>query len=1019
MDPFVAQLADLCSEHPTRAKWVFVPTHAIGRTIGDRLVLAGTDWANLRFVTPFEIALRMGAPFLVERGIDPSEEGLGPALVMRLLLDLPERDGYFRPLAGQPSMAAALWSTIRELRMTGLRSSDLAAEHFESRPKHAEFVALLAAYESFLTANARGDRAMVFQEALQHVDWCPIQSSDCWTMMPEFVWSPLERQLLDVVPGEWIVPKSIALPGLAAPRRLLALATDRIAPAASNPLAFLTRPEDFPRLTSPASSFFHAGSAEAEVEEVFRRILASGVPLDRVEIVCGAPACGPLLWEKALRYDWPVTIAHGIAAAVTRPGRTLLAFIEWIEDDFTAGKLRRIFESGDVRFGDRVGIAPGRAARLLVQAEAAWGRDTYRIALGRLAATAQRAAGRDDLSAEMRESLNQRAIDAASLAEWIDSLVESVPAPDEAGLVDLQSLASAARTFVNEHVARASALDHVAATALNDAIVELEGLGPFRCPMTEALRFIRERAESVTIAADRPRPGHLFVAALSDAGWSGRPNVFVVGLEEGRVFPLAIEDPVLLDVERRQIHHALLRSYDRTQEAVHAALSRLAAITANPNARVTLSYACRDVREYRQTFASWVLLQAFRVIFGQAHATFHDLLQHLGEPESIVPKSRAVAIDESRWWLHGVMRTGESAREPILARYPSLAAGIAARERRDSPDFTEFDGHVPAAGAALDPGLPGTVISPTQLEEAAECPFRHFLKRGLGVDAIESGERDRDIWLNPLLRGSLLHDLYAALLRRCRTDRRRAEASKDGTWLRDEGTRMLTALAIEMPPPSTEIRERETSLLLEDLSLFLEAEVALPVSRTPVGFEVAFGRADEGGAEPLAQADPVVINIGGLSLRIAGRIDRIDQVGPSAFEIIDYKTGGYFGPNWKGTFAGGTRLQHALYGLAAVELIRRRLDPNATIAGAEYYFSSAKGGQERKRIPTPPVAAVAEVLSDLRQVIASGLFVHAPSEAACKWCNHGLACGRGVQARADAKHADARLEPFARLAKHE
>ena len=29
----------------------------------------------------------MGAPFLVERGIDPSEEELGPALMMRLLLE--------------------------------------------------------------------------------------------------------------------------------------------------------------------------------------------------------------------------------------------------------------------------------------------------------------------------------------------------------------------------------------------------------------------------------------------------------------------------------------------------------------------------------------------------------------------------------------------------------------------------------------------------------------------------------------------------------------------------------------------------------------------------------------------------------------------------------------------------------------------------------------------------------------------------------------------------------------------
>src|SRR5258705_8916466 len=101
MAPFFEQLKDLRSVQPTRAKWVFVPTHAIGRTIGDRLALGGTDWANLRFVTPLDVALRMGAPFLVERGIDPSEEGLGPALIMRLLLALPEGGGYFRSLADQ------------------------------------------------------------------------------------------------------------------------------------------------------------------------------------------------------------------------------------------------------------------------------------------------------------------------------------------------------------------------------------------------------------------------------------------------------------------------------------------------------------------------------------------------------------------------------------------------------------------------------------------------------------------------------------------------------------------------------------------------------------------------------------------------------------------------------------------------------------------------------------------------------------------------------------------------------
>jgi hypothetical protein len=138
VDPFVDQLKRLCGVYRTRAKWVFVPTHAIGRTLGERLVLEGTDWANLRFVTPLEVALRMGAPFLVERGIDPSEEGLGPALMMRLLLELPPERGYFRPLADHPTMAQALWATVRELRMAGVHPEALKRNVFSSPDKHAE-----------------------------------------------------------------------------------------------------------------------------------------------------------------------------------------------------------------------------------------------------------------------------------------------------------------------------------------------------------------------------------------------------------------------------------------------------------------------------------------------------------------------------------------------------------------------------------------------------------------------------------------------------------------------------------------------------------------------------------------------------------------------------------------------------------------------------------------------------------------------------------------------------------------
>ncbi len=163
-----------------------------------------------------------------------------------------------------------------------------------------------------------------------------------------------------------------------------------------------------------------------------------------------------------------------------------------------------------------------------------------------------------------------------------------------------------------------------------------------------------------------------------------------------------------------------------------------------------------------------------------------------------------------------------------------------------------------------------------------------------------------------------------------------------------------------------------------------------------------------------------MIDLGkGLKFRLAGQIDRIDQIGESSFEVIDYKTGGYFEKDWAGIVSGGRKLQHALYGLAAAEILKQRVKRPSVTQGV-YYFSSAKGGQERRTIDAMSSATLTTVLSDLRQVIASGLFVHAPDESACKWCDFGHACGPKAAGRAESKiGGDKALEPYRNLVAHE
>jgi ATP-dependent helicase/DNAse subunit B len=309
------------------------------------------------------------------------------------------------------------------------------------------------------------------------------------------------------------------------------------------------------------------------------------------------------------------------------------------------------------------------------------------------------------------------------------------------------------------------------------------------------------------------------------------------------------------------------------------------------------------------------------------------------------------------------------------------------------------------------------VYSVTELEKAAECPFRFFLKRGLGVRPVDERERDKDVWLDPLTRGSELHAVYARLLRRTRDENRRP-VKGDGAWLLALAQERLARLHQEMPAATLEILERETQDFLADVELFLDAEIDETQS-TPVGLEVSFGRPLGDDEDPLARPEPIEIALGaGLTLRIAGRMDRINEVRPATFEVLDYKTGGFWRDKWKGVFAGGSRLQHALYGLAAVELLKTRYKKPRVTAGV-YYFSSHKGRQERVRIPAPTQAAIAAVLGDLRDVILTGQFTRTPHEDNCRYCDYVAACGTQTNLQAGRKAADARFQAFVRLAAHE
>ena len=234
------------------------------------------------------------------------------------------------------------------------------------------------------------------------------------------------------------------------------------------------------------------------------------------------------------------------------------------------------------------------------------------------------------------------------------------------------------------------------------------------------------------------------------------------------------------------------------------------------------------------------------------------------------------------------------------------------------------------------------------------------------------------------------------------------------------GEATLADLRMLIPPPSEGVYARESDEFLRDLALFLRLE-AEATGRIPVGLEISFGGGDPEG-EPLAQTDPVSIDLGaGLQFLLRGRIDRLDRLTNGGYEVVDYKTGRPWLPGGlTAAFAGGRQLQHALYAIAAVQLLRRK-HPRARVAWSSYYFPTVRGRGERVRRAQDDPAKVAAILRDLFDVLATGTFLPANDKGDCRYCAFERACGTGPVARAQQKLenvANGALDAYRRLRNH-
>jgi ATP-dependent helicase/nuclease subunit B len=1004
--------------------------------------------ANVQVLMPGDLALILGAPKLVGEG----RRALPPLADRVLLAQVAAAgEGYFAPVAATAGFAEAMYRLVRELKGAGFDLADLGDAIdgcTDAVEKASALTELLAGFEERRKAFYGPDDALQVAEPalLDGVGLLVYGLLDP---------SPLMERLLNGVSAH--MPVDVYLPDLSSSDSSPAgawrarLESDGVVsteakasphppntPTALGALRdrLFTTPE-LPAISPDESVRLVSGpDPSREVKAAARACLAwaaDGIPFwDMAIAYRQGDAYRPLVEAVFAEAGIPVYIHEGSPVAERPLGRRTLALLDLYETDFSRQSVMDFLS--DARLPSELhkefdGIPAARWDSVSREAGIVGGAEQWASRLAALAGDLDR----EDAAAWRRE----RGGDAARLARFIADLDERMRdhPPRSTWAAHLDFLSGLLGRYVLDAQQIVQALRGLERFTALEAEVAFE---TFLDVVRRAVGTLRSEEVLQGQAGAFARRGVNALAVNSLPGLEFA-HVWILGITERQFPPPARQDPILLDPERAAIsgrsgRRLALRGDRGSEEELLFALACESA-----RERLVVSYARRASGESRPRLPSVFFreiashLEGKRISAEQAPLLVRPDVDRIpgdaiGSPtpggrnaadRETVSRAAALSVspeERDRTYLQADVTRPVGIGTFEQASPPFARALIAAAARR-SDRYSEWDGALGSdARDALDSLVAGRVLSPTAIQNYAACPQSFLMSNVLGAKALE--EPERTVRIDSLRRGNLFHRVFERFHEEWEGAGAPALAPQAHERMQGIAEEECAEAASRGETGYPAMWAADRAEIVEDCLRWLEHEQLDPNSAQLLhsACEARFGPPYSGEPErTLSRDEPLEIDLGGRTLRISGRIDRVswDATPPTRFRVIDYKTGKVRDER-AGQLQGGRMLQLPLYVLAAAGLLG--VDPTA--GEAAYIYPTRRGDFKTVDWSAETMVArheeVLGVLGEIADGIGRGDFMVAPwdAEKACRYCDLKGICPTPRADYVDRREADERVEPL-------
>jgi RecB family exonuclease len=922
-------------ESPLAPVTIVVPSALVGITVrrglaasphGSRRGIVAVDAIGLR-----ALAERLGARRLAatrSRALHPIEAAATCRAILRA------RPGWFAPAAQHAATADALVAAFDELRELDATALDALAQR---GPRGADVVRLAREYwNATATTSSDHDMLVAAARAVRDGDHVVDEVGTIVLYAPRR-FTASESDLLRALVERDRLRIVLTVTGrddADIPARELA---DHLRGLGVAVPAWPDGPDADAAVADVIRAADPTDEARAAVREIVAYLRGGGAP-ERVAVVSRVRSPYALtVHDQLASFDILHSAPGALRLSQTLTGRTLLALLEWPRDDYRRDALMRVLRAAPVRDASGAYVRADQWDSVARRAGVVAGLDQWR---SRLATSRRHRLERIERLVDDDESPGSdwRLVAHDELLAFVEQLVLDTDPTDRR---TWRAWAHWARDLIERYLGDEHAVagwaddDRRSHVAVLDTLDELGRLDAIAAPRDadEFFDALEHALRGSTGRVGRFGQG-VFVGSLADVVGADLDLLVIVGLSEGTFPPRPRIDAVLDDNDRAAVGlHAAGNTIAEERRDAWAAVASAR--------RTVVTFPVADPRAERARHPAPFVLELVserlgRRVDGGSLAVLRDAV----DAGDWFTDLRSFA-----WWAQegNAPATPDELEIGALASTPRegldgapvvdamhIGPGLMAARARAEGVFDAYTGSV-----GLRPALADDLShprSPTALQQWATCPFRYFLRHGLGLS-----ERDEpaDVeTITPIDRGNLVH----AVLEQYIQSRLDGDLDDDPVALLAIADEVEAAYRAQGRTGRAVLWDAEWKALRRHLPGVIDAQrdAERLAGLVPAAVEHGFGYPD-------TDAPAVEVDAGhGRVLRFGGRIDRVDR-SPDGRRIVvlDYKTGrsqGYASFDEDDPVARGTRLQLPVYARAAAAQF-----PGADEVAAYYWFVGPGG----------------------------------------------------------------------------